>query len=610
MTRISSLPTHWTRLSGEVIDLSQVPSPPQRIPGADLPTHAEMRKCQLEYLGWGTELVRYRASRVRATEGLIPGMSPEREKALELARCVNDPKYFIAVWTNIFEYREEQLVNFPWYNKKAGGWLPFVPFPFQLELIDWLHERTNSTGLRGNGAISKSRDMGVTDTCCRFALWAYLFKDPSHTKFVSRMSDLVDQLGNMDSIMERVTSQLEENDFNMPVPDWMRPAGWTRSDHRKLRLLTSPASRNQISGEATSERTGRGGRCWLALIDEAAFIEKFRQLITALQSTATHVIALSSESARFGEGFIAYQDMLRKEAPECLLELDYWLHPFHDELWVDEQRKRYGENINGFKAEILRDPYADIGDPMYPDAAHIEFLDEEVDIRDLAGARLVIGIDPGLADETALHWIAYRPGLPDILLQSYEITERRPADFIAAIIAGVDPLKHPEFNFSRADERILEWVRAQPQPGFIFGDPYGYRENALIGDSFYEVMMRWWRQNNPRFHPKSGLPNVYPIKINWKKEQNEYQGRRHSLMRRLRTMQFNPNDEVRRSVLALQRSRWEDDSVPRVREAQTAKHDVWSHRRTALEFAAVNLDVLDGFGAGKSVSKQSDGTYE
>lgn len=569
-----------------------------------------MKRCQQAYLDYGVEMVRYRASRVRDTEGYTPGINAERERALEIARCMHDPKYFISVWTHIFEYREDQLNNFPWYNKSGGGWLPFIPFPFQLELIDWLTERTNATGIRGNGAISKSRDMGVTDTCCRFALWAYLFKDPSHTKFVSRMSDLVDQLGNMDSIMERITSQLEDNDFNMPVPEWMRPSGWNRSDHRKLRLLTSPATRNQISGEATSERTGRGGRCWLACVDEAAFIEKLKQLLTALQSTATHVICLSSESARYGESFIAYQDMLRREAPECLLELDYWMHPFHDELWLEEQLKRYGENVNGFRAEILRDPYADIGDPMYPEAAHIEYLDEEVNIRDLAGARLVIGFDPGLADNSALHYIAWRPGLPDILLTSYEITERRPADFIAALIAGVDPDKFPEFHFSRADEVFMEWVRKQPEPAFIFGDPYGYRENATVGDSFYEVMMRFWRQNNPRMHPKSGLPNVYAIKVNWKKEQNEYQGRRHALMRRLRTMQFNPNDEVRRTVLALQRSRWEDDSVPRIREQQTAKHDVWSHRRTALEFAAVNLDVLDGFGKGKSVSKTASGTYE
>jgi len=597
-------------ISGNLIDLNVVPDIPQLLYGATEPSYAEMKRCQQAYIDYGIELVRYRAQRVRDTEGLTPGLGMNRERALEIARCMDDPKYFIAVWTNIFEYREDQLNNFPWYNPKAGGWLPFIPFPFQLKLIDWLHERVNASGLAGNGAISKSRDMGVTDTCCRFALWAYLFKDPSHTKFVSRMSDLVDQLGNMDSILERVTSQLEDNDYNVTVPMWMRPEGWNRSDHRKLRLITSPNSRNQISGEATSERTGRGGRSWLAIVDEAAFIEKFRQLMTALQSTATHVICLSSESAKYGEGFIAYQDMLRRECPEALLELDYWMHPFHDELWVEEQKKRYGENQNGFRAEILRDPYADIGDPMYPDAAHIEFLDHEVEIGELAGARLVIGIDPGLADETALHWIAWRPGLPDVLLNSYEITERRPADFIAAIIAGADPLKHPEFHFSLADERILEWVRNQPQPSFIFGDPYGYRENAVVGDSFYEVMMRWWRQNNERKHPKSGLPNVYPIKINWKKEVNEYQGRRHSLMRRLRTMQFNPNDEVRRTVLALQRSRWEDDTIPRVREAQTAKHDIWSHRRTALEFAAVNLDVLDGFGKGASVSKTSSGTYE
>jgi len=610
MTRFKSLPEQWTSISGNLIDLNVVPSIPQPLYGSDTPTFDEMKRCQQDYISYGTELVRYRAKRVRDTEGLTPGMDMHRERALEIARCIDDPKYFIAVWTNIFEYRDDQLQNFPWYNPSSGGWLPFIPFPFQLRLIDWLFERVNSTGLDGNGAISKSRDMGVTDTCCRFALWAYLFKDPSHTKFVSRMSDLVDQLGNMDSILERVTSQLEENDYNVTVPAWMRPAGWNRTDHRKLRLITSPNSRNQISGEATSERTGRGGRSWLALVDEAAFIDKFKQLMTALQSTATHVICLSSESAKYGEGFIAYQDMIRRENPSALLELDYWMHPFHDELWVDEQRKRYGDNTNGFRAEILRDPYADIGDPMYPDAEFIEYLDEEVQIADLPGARLVIGIDPGLADETALHWIAWRPGMPDILLNSYEITERRPADFVAAIIAGAYPEKHPEFHFSLADERILEWVRNQPQPSFIFGDPYGYREHAVIGDSFYEVMMRWWRQHNERLHPKSGLPNVYAVKINWKKEVNEYMGRRHSLMQRLRTMQFNPNDQVRRTVLALQRSRWEDTSTPRVTEARTAKHDIWSHRRTALEFAAVNLNVLDGFGKGASVSKTSSGTYE
>src|SRR5690606_11867672 len=138
-----------------------------------------------------------------------------------------------------------------------------------------------------------------------------------------------------------------------------------------------------------------------------------------------------------------------------------------------------------------------------------------------------------------------------------------------------------------------------PQPKMIFGDPYGFRSHAgkIAGssakdDSWYSRMRQWWMDNNPNVNPATNKPMVYPIIANTKNESGDtrtYQARRQALMRWMREkLIFVDTPEVAHTLKAIQNSRWEVKET-RVSEQKDAKHDRWSHRRSALEFAAVNI---------------------
>ena len=78
--------------------------------------------------------------------------------------------------------------------------MPFRLFPRQFELIDFFN---SCLEFETNGLVEKSRDMGATWAAISYAVWLFLFKPGSSVGFGSRKAQLVDRIGDMDSIFER-----------------------------------------------------------------------------------------------------------------------------------------------------------------------------------------------------------------------------------------------------------------------------------------------------------------------------------------------------------------------------------------------------------------------
>lgn len=602
MARIPGLPREWVAVDGTVIDLSVVPDGP---PGP--PDQHDFTPYQKNWLYWASEVYRYRIERLKATEGLIPGLDAAKERARERERCrVHGAKYFITTWCWVHETRDEELRHYPWVDPALGGWIPAIMFSFQCDLLDWLDRRMASSGAGRNGAGSKSRDMGFT---WMFMLWTthgFLFKKPFIAHCLSRNEDIVDTMGDIGSMIERSAAQLVEDRANMNLPYWMLPEGWSASEHRKVRHITSPVSRNGIHGESTNTKAGRSQRASVIGVDEVNFIEhdKIKKIRAGLMSTSPHVIMWSSESVEESELFQEWKASLKGREPDAVIELDYWLHPFHDLNWLRSMEEAYEDDPEAFAREVLRDPYLGFGGWMYPESREMGTVDAALwEPKDHEHAYIYLGIDPGLADETAVHWVLHDPVCgADVVIHSFETTNREPAEFIAALIAGVDPLDHPEFYFSPNAQETMEWVRTIPEPKFIFGDPYGFREHAGKDDSWYARMRLWWASHNPRLNAMTNKPNVYPIVANTKafqgKDARSFQARRQALMRWMRMkLLFVDSREVRWTLHCIQNSRWDVSDKPRATEQKDAKHDKYSHRRSALEYMAVNVEVIDFMGS-------------
>ena len=606
--RIYGLPTNWKAIDGSVIDLGAVPEGPS---GPDDP---ELQEKTIAFLQWGLELYLYRVFRIKATEGYITELDAKKEQAIEMLRCERDCAYFVSVWCHTYEYRGEEISHFPWYRPEFQGWLPFIPMPYQVRLIRWIERRLNSTSESKNGAISKSRDMGATETVTKVGLHGYLFRKPFHAKFVSRMGDLVDQVGNLDSMMERVASHLIDEPQNMCLPGWMLPEGWTRMGNRKEGLITHPTLRNMISGEATTSRTGRGGRATVIFIDEYNFIKDLKRVLAATQATASHVIGLSSESVEETDAGIAWRDAMAAKDPDAVFVIEYWEHFFHDAAWLEVMRERYGDDEHAFTREVLRMAEAGFGGWMYPEARQMQVIDEtrnmfskpspeEVPFCHVDHAKLHLGIDPGINDNTAVWWVMHDPLCGrDTVLMAWEFTERQPAEYIASVICGVDfddagrwQYRDPrtneliyDFFYPPRVQELMQFVRAIPEPDLIFGDPHGENDHAGKNDGWFPRMMVFWKQHNKR--PKGS----YKIVVSWKPDARSYQGRRLAMKNWLTRLDFNGNTRMAaRALEALQKSRWDDDpEKPRQAVQKTAKHDQWSDLRTAGEYIAVNEEHI------------------
>lgn len=605
--RIIGLPTSWKAIDGSIMDLSIVPEGPS---GPDDP---DLYEKTVTFLQYGLEIMAYRKLRIMATEGYISGLDPDKEKGRELLRCERDPAYFMTVWCHAFEFRPQEGQKFPWYKPEFNGWMPFILMPYQVRMVRWLQRRMSTSRGVTNGAISKSRDMGATEVCCKYALWDYLFTTPSHSKFVSRMGDLVDQVGNLDSMMERAVSHIIDEPQNMALPYWMIPEGFVREYHRKERLVLHPTLRNMMSGEATTSRTGRGGRCKIIFLDEYNFIKGLRTVLSACQQTTSHLIGLSSESVEENADGLEWREDLARRDPDAVFVIEYWDHYFHDAAWLAMIREKYGDDYNAFLREVMRQAEAGFGGWMYPEARELSVIPEtrncfikprpdEIEHNHYGHVKVYWGVDPGIDDKTAIWVVMHDPACGrDTVINAWEFTNREGAEYVAAVLCGVpydangrwvhrdaDGNILHDFFFPPKTQEFMQFLLAIPEPEMIFGDPYGENEHAGEDDAWFPRMMRFWRLHNPRGK------RAWKIVVNWNPEKRTYQGRRLAMKNWLKRLDFNGGNRMtQRALESLQKSRWDDDpNKPRQVAQKTAKHDEWSDLRTAGEFVITGLEMI------------------
>jgi hypothetical protein len=79
--------------------------------------------------------------------------------------------------------------------------MPFVLFQRQAEMIDFIYGCLKNDA---NGLIEKSREMGATWIGCAFSVWLWLFMPGASIGWGSRLIELVDRIGEPDSIFEKM----------------------------------------------------------------------------------------------------------------------------------------------------------------------------------------------------------------------------------------------------------------------------------------------------------------------------------------------------------------------------------------------------------------------
>lgn len=147
------------------------------------------------------------------------------------------------------------------YNPRKGRnkWMPFVFFKRQYEFVDYLEELRRDGQ---NGLVEKCRDIGATWICCAYTVWAWSFVDEVAIGWGSRKQELVDKIGDPDSIFEKIRLLIKR------LPDVWIPEGFKPRDHATFMKLTNPSNGAVVAGES-GDNIGRGGRKTFFVKDEA-----------------------------------------------------------------------------------------------------------------------------------------------------------------------------------------------------------------------------------------------------------------------------------------------------------------------------------------------------
>ncbi len=266
------------------------------------------------------------------------------------------PGEFIQHWMDTYNPR-----------KQSQKWMPFVFFQRQELFIQFLEELRHDNE---NGLVEKCRDVGATWLVCAYAIWCFLYIEGFAFGWGSRKQELVDKIGDPDSIFEKMRLLLRR------LPDIWLPDGFRWRDHATHMKLINPTNGATITGES-GDNIGRGGRKTMYGVDEAAHIERPDKIEASLGDNTNIRVDISSVNG-LGNAFHRRREAGVDWSPGVKIEHGYthvfvfdWRdHPEKDQAWYD-QRKAKAER------EGLQHIFAQEVDRNYSAAVQNTIIDYE-----------------------------------------------------------------------------------------------------------------------------------------------------------------------------------------------------------------------------------------
>ena len=229
--------------------------------------------------------------------------------------------------------------------------IPFVLWPKQKEYLEWVYKSWRESR---RGLVEKSRDCGVTWLTVGIYCALWLFEDGFTGGFGSRKEELVDKSGDSKCIFEKVRFFIR----NTPAI-WM-PTKFNWREHSAHMRIVNPNTDAAIIGESGDE-IGRGGRCSIYGVDEAAFIERQEKVDAALSQNTNCQIDISTPN---GNGNLFYRKRQRFNNTDRIFIFDWSDDPRKDKAWYDKQCEEQDEVT--VAQEIDRDYNASAEDAFIP----------------------------------------------------------------------------------------------------------------------------------------------------------------------------------------------------------------------------------------------------
>lgn len=301
------------------------------------------------------------ADNAEQEQGLTASWPPDytaifRERTRRLQWLYDNPD----AWAGVMSYYRTRPLEFieDWcvtYDPRRTGakTMPFILFKRQREFVQFLHSclTENESGL-----VEKCRDVGATWLCACFSVWLWIFEPGASIGFGSRKESLVDEIGNMDSIFEKMRAVLRG------LPQFMLPLGFKMKIHATYMKIQNPENGAIIKGES-GDNIGRGGRSMIYFKDESAHYERPEKIEAALGDNTDVQIDISSVH---GSANVFYRRRMNGEVWEpnvaCtkgktrVFVFDWAHHPAKTQEWFDRRRQKALDDglLHVFAQEVER----------------------------------------------------------------------------------------------------------------------------------------------------------------------------------------------------------------------------------------------------------------
>ena len=269
--------------------------------------------------------------------------------ALEYYRA--RPVEFINHWVSTYDPRNS--------GGDTPARLPMVMFPKQAELVEFVYACLDD---EAGGLIEKARDMGATWVSVGISVHLWLFWPGAAIGWGSRKEQLVDKIGDPDSIFEKIRLVIRG------LPRFFWPAGFDPEKHASYMKIINPANGATITGEA-GDNIGRGGRKLIYFKDESAHYDRPEKIEAALADNTRVQIDISSVNG-VGNVFHRRRESGQEWRPGAEMEsgrtrvfvMDWSDHPAKTQDWYEARKKRALEEGLGhvFAQEVERNYEASV----------------------------------------------------------------------------------------------------------------------------------------------------------------------------------------------------------------------------------------------------------
>lgn len=291
------------------------------------------------------------------------------------------PAEFIMHWMDTYNPRKTEM-----------KWIPFVFFSKQADVIELFQSLRHD---QESGLIEKCRDAGVTWLGCGYSVHSFLFIPHDSIGWGSRKAMLVDQLGNPDSIFEKMRLILRR------LPKCFLPVGWSEKKHATYMRFINPENGASINGEA-GDNIGRGGRSSVYFKDESSHYERPEKIEAALGDNTNVQIDISSVHGignvfhrRRVAGIDWQPGKIVEPGYTRVMVIDWRDHPEKTQEWYDQRRAKFEREgmLHIFAQEVDRDYSAAISNTVIPKQYIMAAIDAHVKLGWKPGGNWTAGLD-------------------------------------------------------------------------------------------------------------------------------------------------------------------------------------------------------------------------